>query len=167
MVFNNFQVRISVTTVFNHLKLLHYIRAVPLRRNLENNVELEELISQNKIIFLDEVGFNVSMRVKKGRAVQGETPTTIVLNIRSKNISVCCVMSRLQILIKKYLIQHLTKFCFLTELHQKLDDLNLNGCCFIMDNVAFHKCTTIKEFIIASGHTVQYLKPYSPALNPI
>ena len=36
-----------------------------------------------------------------------------------------------------------------------------------MDNVAFHKCTTIKEFIIASGHTVRYLPPYSPALNPI
>jgi len=34
-------------------------------------------------------------------------------------------------------------------------------------NVAFHKCTTIKEFIIASGHTVRYLPPYSPALNPI
>jgi len=105
------------------------------------------------------------MKVKKGRAVLGETPTTIVSNIRSKNISFCCAMSRFAD--KKYLIQHLTKFCFLTELHQKLDDLNLNGCCFIMDNVAFHKCTTIKEFFIASGHTVRYLPPYLPALNPI
>ena len=67
MVFNNFQVRISVTSVFNHLKLLHYtlkmIKTVPLRRNLGKNVEvrriyasdfveLDELISPNKIIFL-------------------------------------------------------------------------------------------------------------------
>ena len=36
-----------------------------------------------------------------------------------------------------------------------------------MDNVAFHQYTTIKEFIIASGHTVRYIPPYSPALNPI
>ena len=36
-----------------------------------------------------------------------------------------------------------------------------------MDNVTFHKCTTIKEFIIASGHTVRYLPSHLPALNPI
>jgi len=185
MVYNKFKIRISHTAVFKALRVMHYtlkmIRTIPLRRNLEQNIEvrriygnmfieLEESISPNKIIFLDEVGFNVSMRIKQGRAVIGQTPSTVVTNIRSRNISICCAMSRLQIIHKKMSNSPFNGNLFLdymVELHDILKYMNLNGCCFIMDNVAFHKCASVKEFITANGHTVQYLPPYSPALNPI
>jgi transposase len=36
-----------------------------------------------------------------------------------------------------------------------------------MDNVAFHKMTTIREIIQSSGHRILFLLPYSPQLNPI
>ena len=94
------------------------------------------------------------MRVKKESAVIGEIPTTIIINICSKNISICYAMPRMQVLHKKYLTMSLIKIYFMTELHQKCNHQNLNGYYFIMDNVAFHKCTTIKQLIIASSHTV-------------
>ena len=37
----------------------------------------------------------------------------------------------------------------------------------IMDNATFHKGTEMKEILHKAGHTLLYLPPYSPDLNPI
>jgi transposase len=37
----------------------------------------------------------------------------------------------------------------------------------IMDNAAFHKHPTTRKIIEDAGHTLLYLPPYSPDLNPI
>lgn len=37
----------------------------------------------------------------------------------------------------------------------------------IMDNAAFHKKTSTKQLIDNAGHTLEFLPPYSPDLNPI
>ena len=37
----------------------------------------------------------------------------------------------------------------------------------IMDNASFHKGASIQKAIEDSGHTLLYLPPYSPDLNPI
>jgi transposase len=37
----------------------------------------------------------------------------------------------------------------------------------IMDNAAFHKHPSTRKLIQAAGHTLLYLPPYSPDLNPI
>ena len=37
----------------------------------------------------------------------------------------------------------------------------------IMDNAAFHRKHKIKEILEKQGHTVLFLPPYSPDLNPI
>jgi len=37
----------------------------------------------------------------------------------------------------------------------------------IMDNAAFHKTATTRELIDQAGHTLLFLPPYSPDLNPI
>lgn len=37
----------------------------------------------------------------------------------------------------------------------------------IMDNAAFHKKASIKQLIDNAGHTLEFLPPYSPDLNPI
>jgi transposase len=41
------------------------------------------------------------------------------------------------------------------------------GCVLVMDNATFHKRQDMKEAIKNAGHTLQYLPPYSPDLNPI
>ena len=37
----------------------------------------------------------------------------------------------------------------------------------VMDNATFHKGADMKQLIADSGHTLLYLPPYSPDLNPI
>ena len=37
----------------------------------------------------------------------------------------------------------------------------------VMDNASFHKGEKMKSLIAESGHTLLYLPPYSPDLNPI
>jgi transposase len=36
-----------------------------------------------------------------------------------------------------------------------------------MDNAAFHKGAKMKQALKEAGHTLLYLPPYSPDLNPI
>lgn len=37
----------------------------------------------------------------------------------------------------------------------------------VLDNATFHKRQDIQDAIINAGHTLEYLPPYSPDLNPI
>ncbi|OUD13549.1 transposase [Thioflexithrix psekupsensis] len=37
----------------------------------------------------------------------------------------------------------------------------------VMDNATFHKRHDIQQAILAAGHVLEYLPPYSPDLNPI
>ncbi len=41
------------------------------------------------------------------------------------------------------------------------------ACVIVMDNATFHKRKDTQNAIIAAGHTLEYLPPYSPDLNPI
>ncbi len=50
--------------------------------------------------------------------------------------------------------------------HDLLPKLPLAGV-VIMDNASFHKRTDIRTAIIKAGHTLDFLPPYSPDLNPI
>jgi hypothetical protein len=88
------------------------LKAIPERRNDQNAINerliharnflmLEENLNADKIIFLDEVGFSVSMRTKFGRAPIGSTPLLTFPAIRTKNLSVCCTMSRRKMIYKK------------------------------------------------------------------
>ncbi len=40
-------------------------------------------------------------------------------------------------------------------------------CVVVMDNATFHKRQDIQNAIMDAGHTLEYLPPYSPDLNPI
>lgn len=37
----------------------------------------------------------------------------------------------------------------------------------VMDNASFHKGKSMQQTIESNGHTLEYLPPYSPDLNPI
>lgn len=185
LIMDRFGVSVSTTTVFNCLKSLNYslksLKLIPQRRNAgdvlntrktysEEFQRIEESYPPNKIIFLDEVGFNISLRIRHGRAPIGVTPTTIVSNIRSKNISVCCAMTRCGMLYKKVSDRPYNALIFneyLMSIFEQLRNNELRNCIFIMDNVAFHKCVSIRTTLETEGHRVMYLPPYSPSLNPI
>jgi transposase len=41
------------------------------------------------------------------------------------------------------------------------------GAVMVMDNATFHKRQDIQQALLHAGHTLEYLPPYSPDLNPI
>ena len=41
------------------------------------------------------------------------------------------------------------------------------NCVIVMDNATFHKRSDTQDIITQAGHTLLYLPPYSPDLNPI
>ena len=126
--------------------------------------------NESNIFFLDEVGFNVSMRSKFGRSKVGTTPFITVPNIRSRNISVCCCMSKSGQIFKKtslrpYNIQLFNTF--IEDFLNYLDENNLSNYLIILDNVRFHKNQEALSLITTKGHQMKFLPPYSPFLNPI
>ncbi|OAF64193.1 hypothetical protein A3Q56_08101, partial [Intoshia linei] len=61
-------------------------------RNASNDlrkiiIEMHEEGTSNTSI--DEVGFYISMRIKRGRALVGRTPVVQLASLRSKNINLC------------------------------------------------------------------------------
>ncbi|KII70625.1 hypothetical protein RF11_06980 [Thelohanellus kitauei] len=111
-----FDITLSETTIHNCLGQMHYslkaIHIIPTRRNDPNTIcirnhfahsflRLEENYPDEQIYFVDEVGFNVSMRIKRGRSSIGTTPILRVPNIRSRNVSVCCAMNRYGVVFKE------------------------------------------------------------------
>lgn len=51
-------------------------------------------------------------------------------------------------------------------IHELLPTLPKNAV-VVLDNASFHKRQDIKTAINDAGHTLEYLPPYSPDLNPI
>ena len=41
------------------------------------------------------------------------------------------------------------------------------GAVIVMDNATFHKRQDIQQAIVNAGHTLEFMPPYSPDLNPI
>ncbi|MGL6009021.1 MAG: IS630 family transposase, partial [Culicoidibacterales bacterium] len=156
---------------------LKRIHCVPIRRNIQDTLEerrkyaldyisLQSQYSESQFIFVDETGFNISMRSTRGRSLLGTPATQIVPQIRSRNISICCAMSVSGIIHyrsqnRAYNAEFFT--LFIRELATKLN----TPAVLIMDNVKFHKVASVIEEINSNGFAVKYLPPYSPFLNPI
>ena len=105
----NFSVDLSVTAIYNSLKDLHYtfkrLKVVTERSISDSNTlariqysnQFQDLLLQkNDVIFffLDEVGVNICMRSRYGRARSGETPILTAPGIRSRNMSICAAINK-------------------------------------------------------------------------
>jgi transposase len=181
-----FGIKVSISTIFRSIQDFSYtlkrVSLVPKKRNDKNSISLRykyslqfsELLlkKQNldKIFFLDELGFNISMRFKRGRASKGEKAIQTVRGLRTRNISACCTMSKNGAFYYKKQncpFNRETFSLYLDELLLKFEEQNLKNVVIIMDNVRFHHCGEIKKKVIDKGHRFEYLPPYSPFLNPI
>jgi len=128
------------------------------------------MVDENNIVFIDEVGFNVSMRTLYGRSLVGTRAIHKVWFLRSRNILVCCDISKNVIV--KYSSQtlafnSLSFQVFIEELIANFQARNVLNAAFIMDNVRFHKVSAIRSLIEQSCFKLLYLLPYSPFLNLI
>jgi transposase len=151
------------------------------RRNDENTVEIRynyalqflsfsERKSNECFYFLDEVGFNCSMRASRGRALKGQRAVRVVQNLRTRNISLCCTMNKNGTFYYEKQSFPFNRESFLLYMERVMDKLHEKGekrVVFVMDNVPFHKVTEITNIVEKRGYEILYLPPYSPFLNPI
>jgi len=63
--------------------------------------------------------------------------------------------------------QNVNKIVFNSWLKQDLIPKLPPKSVIVMDNAAFHKTQDTRDQIEDAGHTLEYLPPYSPDLNPI
>jgi transposase len=108
--------------------------------------------------------------VKEEGPLKGRKAIQTARHLRSRNISVCCAISKLGTF--KYVKQNhpFNRENFLTFMNSLIDKIetdNLGPLIFIMDNVAFHKVREVREKVEAAGHMIKFLPRYSPFLNPI
>ena len=176
---------VSISTVDRCLKNFHYtlksLVPCPVRRNCDNTIEqryqyalqyrlLESEIGDRNIIFIDEVGFSVSTRPKRGRSVRGTSPFVIVPSARSRNISVIAAMTRNGMIfhsINNSAINGETYKMFICELIQKCAEFQIMNPVFVMDNARIHHYHGLNGLKSVENRGWIYLPPYSPFLNPI
>jgi hypothetical protein len=96
---------ISIPTIHRSLRDFEYsfkrVQLIPERRNSMSNIEARFIYARNtmlidveKMMFIDEMGVNLSMRKRYGRAIVEESPRKSITTIRSKNFSVCAALKK-------------------------------------------------------------------------
>jgi transposase len=119
------------------------------------------------IVYLDESGFALDMPrtngySQKGRRCFGENDwhakgrlNAIGAIIEKMMITVCLFEGNINSDVFYAWLTH--------DLIPKLPE----ECVIVMDNASFHKRSDMIEAIENAGHTLEFLPPYSPDLNPI
>jgi transposase len=177
-------VKISTSTIDNYLRDFHYTlkrtSLIPIKRNDPETIEKrfayaqefmqmygDEKMEQKQFVFIDESGFNISMRSKYGRAKKGCRAVSYVKHLRSENISLCCAISTLGIIGWTARDTPYNSESFCEFLLQVMKNYPLPNCVFIFDNAQFHKTQAVYNTITLHGHRILPLPPYSPFLNPV
>ncbi|XP_051519617.1 uncharacterized protein LOC127420984 [Myxocyprinus asiaticus] len=142
-------------------------------------MELETEGAHHKFIYVDEAGFNLCKVRRRGRNIIGQRATVTVPGQRGTNIITCAAISNDGVLchiptIDPYNTERL--ITFLDALNERLVPPEERGLLrpgmtlyvIIWDNVAFHHSRLVNEWFAAQPHMmIQFLRAYSPFLNPI
>jgi hypothetical protein len=148
--------------IFDFRYTLKRTCVIPERRNEANNLKerrtyastflslLPEQDGEN-ILFLDEVGFNVSMRTKRGEIIDGyPSSASCSWNKKSQYFRVLCYNKNGTLYYKKqdHPFNRETFMGFLNGLFDKLLERNMANSIFIMDNMPFHRSNEIRSSIV-------------------
>ena len=136
----------------------------------------------HEYIFVDEAGFNLTKRRRRGRNLIGERAIVNVPGQRGGNITLCAAMTSRGLIHRHAVLGSYNTdllIHFLGELRDVLTrdrdpqnpdpDLDEPIYVVIWDNVAFHRSREVRQWF--ELHNQQffnlYIAPYSPFLNPM
>jgi transposase len=118
-------------------------------------------------VFVDESGANTKMTRLGGRAPVGERLVTHIPHGHYQTSTLIAAV-RLTGACAPWLFEGaMDGELFLAWVRQGLVPTLQPGDLVIMDNLATHKVTGVREAIEAAGARLLYLPPYSPDFNPI
>ncbi|XP_025766849.1 uncharacterized protein LOC112848074 [Oreochromis niloticus] len=147
------------------------------RQYVQRVMELEANQAPHEFIYIDEAGFNLAKRRRRGRNVIGKRATVDVPGQRGASITMCAAIANAGLLLHRcqvgpYNTERL--LAFLNDLHQRLvpeqgqEGENMRTFVITWDNVAFHHSQAITTWFEVHPRLVSlFLPPYSPFLNPI
>lgn len=119
-----------------------------------------------RLVFLDETGFQESIHNNRGWAPSGETPT-VIAPYRGRNttaigairLSGPCALCAMD--------GYMNKDDLLWFLEEVLGPELHDGDIVVMDNLRAHTSIEAAELLACFGATPLFLPPYSPEYNPI
>jgi transposase len=124
-------------------------------------------INREKIVYIDETGFDSYLSREYGRSKRGTKITGLVSGRKFRRTSLVAAKVRKEIIAP---LQYdgtmngsLFEFWFQ---HMLLPALPENSV-IVMDNASFHRKTRLFSLIEETSHRIIFLPPYSPELNPI
>jgi transposase len=170
-------VQVSRSTICRDIKAMGWsrkrLKKVPFEKNSPHNIVLRNQyatklagISDARLVFLDESGFNLHVSTTYGYSEAGTDAVVGVLGNRQQNLTLTAAIWQHGIVHSKLIDGAGNRNNFLEFLEEMLPSFPANAI-LIMDNVAFHRSQPVREWLGAHNIAFEYLPPYSPELNPI
>lgn len=120
-----------------------------------------------KIIYIDEAGFESNTQRDYGWAYKGEIVRGFRSGHKRPRTTIIGALSGKKLL-SPFLFHGTTNTkIFNMWLKESLLPVLKKGSTIVMDNATFHKSIDTRELVKAAGCKILFLPPYSPDLNPI
>jgi transposase len=126
-----------------------------------------EEIDARSLVFVDEMGTNISLSPLYAWAPKGERAYCSVPRNRGPNTTLLSSMSVEGMGLSLAVEGATNREVFETYVEQILAPTLRTGQVVVMDNLTAHKGERVKELIERRGCELLYLPPYSPDFNPI
>lgn len=124
-------------------------------------------LDPSRLVFIDETGASTKMARLRGRARRGERCRSPVPHGHWKTTTFTGALRSTGMTAPMVLDGPMNGEFFRAYVEQVLAPTLQPGDIVIMDNLAAHKNSAIRDAIEATGAQLRYLPPYSPDLNPI
>ncbi len=124
-------------------------------------------VDWERLVFLDESGFNISMTPARGWGPRGARVGDSKPTNWGKNLSVIGAIRVDRVHCHQTLEGAVNGPRFLEFIQKRLCPILQVGDVVIMDNHRAHHIPPVREAIEAEGAELLFLPPYSPDLNPI
>lgn len=130
-------------------------------------VLVAEALEAGRLVFVDEMGANISLAPLHAWSRRGERARLSVPRNRGKNTTLLASMSSEGMGPTLAVQGGTTKAVFEVYVERVLAPTLRAGQVVVMDNLSAHKGDRVRELIEAQGCEVLFLPPYSPDYNPI
>lgn len=124
-------------------------------------------IDWNRLVFLDESGFNLSMTPSRGWGPRGARVNDCKPANWGENLSVIGAIRVDRVHCHQTLEGAVNGTRFVQFVEKRLCPILQLGDVVIMDNLRAHHIPAVRQAIEAEGAELLFLPPYSPDLNPI
>lgn len=124
-------------------------------------------VDAERLVFVDEMGANVSLLPLYAWSRRGERAFGIAPRNWGKNVTLLASITRRGLGPCLAVEGATTREVFEAYLERVLAPTLVPGQLVVMDNLSAHKGGRVKEIVEGRGCELMYLPPYSPDFNPI